>query len=93
MRSGDAEIFGPAGSQRIAAGTTMLVRGSPSDPEFQEQAAIGRDQFDDWNHTRDSQLLGSRSYQYVASDVYGAEDLDGYGRGYPLSMEPSGNPG
>jgi hypothetical protein len=83
VRSGNAEIFSPAGSQRLAAGTTMLVRGSQSDPEFQEVAAIGRDQFDDWNHTRDSQLLRSRSYQYVASDVYGAEDLDDHGTWVP----------
>ena len=83
VRSGNAEIFSPAGSQRLAAGTTMLVRGSQSDPEFQEEAAVGRDQFDDWNDTRDNQLLRSRSYQYVASDVYGAEDLDDHGTWVP----------
>jgi hypothetical protein len=83
VRSGRAEIFSPGGSQQISAGTTMLVRGAQSDPEFQEEAAIPRDQFDDWNHSRDNQLLRSRSYRYVASDVYGAEDLDDYGTWVP----------
>ncbi len=79
VRSGRAEISGPSGSQQLGTGTTMLVRGASSDPEFQETAAIPRDQFDDWNHYRDSQLLRSRSYQYVSTDIYGADDLDDYG--------------
>jgi hypothetical protein len=83
VRSGQAEIYSPRGSQTLSAGRTMLARGSQSDPEFQMEAAIPRDQFDDWNHNRDQDLLRSRSYQYVATDVYGAEDLDPYGSWVP----------
>jgi hypothetical protein len=83
IRSGQAEIYSPQGTQTLSAGRTMLVRGSQSDPEFQMEAAIPRDQFDDWNHNRDQDLLRSRSYQYVATDVYGAEDLDPYGSWVP----------
>lgn len=79
VRSGRAEIYSPRGSQTLSAGRTMLARGSQSDPEFQMESAIPRDQFDDWNHNRDQDLLRSRSYQNVATDVYGAEDLDPYG--------------
>jgi hypothetical protein len=85
VRSGQAEIYSPRGSQTLSAGRTMLVRGSQSDPEFQMEAALPRDQFDDWNHNRDQDLLRSRSYQNVATDVYGAEDLDPYGTWVPSS--------
>ena len=79
VRSGQAQIYSPRGSQTLSAGRTMLARGSQSDPEFQMEAALPRDEFDDWNHGRDQDLLRSRSYQNVATDVYGAEDLDPYG--------------
>jgi hypothetical protein len=79
VRSGTATIYTPAGSQTLREGQTMLVRGSSADPEFQIERAIAFDQFDEWSQNRDQQLLRSRSYQYVSTDIYGAEDLDGYG--------------
>jgi hypothetical protein len=82
-RSGQGEIFGPRGSQRVPNGVTVMVRGNPSDPEFQNAAEIGRDQFDDWSNHRDSELLASQSYAHVSPDVYGADDLDAYGNWVP----------
>jgi hypothetical protein len=79
VRSGEAEIYTPRGSERLSAGRTMMARGSASDPEFQVVAAIRMDDWDRWNESRDRQLERTRSYQYVSSDIYGAEDLDGYG--------------
>jgi hypothetical protein len=79
VRSGEANIYSPRGSQLLRSGQTMLVRGSNADPEFQMEAEVARDQFDDWSYNRDRQLLASRSYQYVSTDIYGAEDLDPYG--------------
>ncbi len=83
VRAGSAEIFGPRGSQRIEAGHSVLVRGNPADPEFQEVAPTMRDQFDDWSEMRDREILSSQSYQYVSPDVSGAEDLDANGTWVP----------
>jgi hypothetical protein len=82
-RSGNAEIFGPRGSEPIATGKAVLVRGNPNDPEFQDSYEPPRDQFDDWSVQRDSDLLRSRSYQYVSPDIPGADDLDTYGQWVP----------
>ncbi len=85
VRAGEASIFSPRGSQQLRAGQTMLARGSNTDPEFQVEAEVSQDQFDDWSNNRDQMLLSSRSYQYVSPDVYGADDLDSYGSWVPSS--------
>jgi hypothetical protein len=79
VRSGEAEIFTPQGSERLSAGKTMLARGTASDPEFQIAGPLAYDDWDRWNENRDSQLAASRSYDHVSPDIYGAEDLDSYG--------------
>jgi hypothetical protein len=83
VRSGELEINGPRGSERIDAGKSVLVRGDPSDPEFQPTYELARDQFDGWCDDRDRQLLASQSYRYVSPDIEGAEDLDRYGTWVP----------
>lgn len=83
VRSGQAEIYSPRGSQNVGAGQSILVRGNPSDPEFQQSYEIARDQFDDWSANRDHDLLASQSYRYVSHDIYGADDLDAYGNWVP----------
>jgi len=80
MRSGEAEVFTPRGSERLHSGNTMLVRGTSADPQFQIVRAAAEDDWDRWNHDRDRALERSRSYQYVSRDIYGADDLDAYGR-------------
>jgi hypothetical protein len=79
VRSGEADIFTPQGSERLPAGRTMLARGTESDPEFQVAQAVPLDDWDRWNENRDRQLEGSQSYNHVSRDIYGAEDLDSYG--------------
>lgn len=79
VRSGEAEVFTPRGSEVLRAGNTMMARGSASDPEFQMARAPGADDWDNWNARRDQDLQRSRSYEYVSNDIYGAEDLDSYG--------------
>ncbi len=79
-RAGEAEIYTPRGVEKVPSGRTMMVRGTPSDPEFQIVAANGPDEFDRWNEDRDRILSRARSPQYVSRDIYGAEDLDSYGR-------------
>jgi hypothetical protein len=80
VRSGEAEIFTPKGAQRLRSGRTMLARGPVSDPEFQLVNAAREDDWDQWNERRDRDLDRSDSYRYVSRDIYGAEDLDSYGR-------------
>lgn len=80
VRSGEAEIYTPRGAETLRPGKTMLVRGAASDPEFQLLGAIPRDDWDHWNEQRDRELRRSSAYRYVPRDVYGAEDLDSYGR-------------
>ncbi|MCC6390697.1 MAG: hypothetical protein IT167_08845 [Bryobacterales bacterium] len=79
VRSGEVDIYTPRGSERLRAGRTMLVRGTPDDPEFQVTAAIPRDDWDQWNEKRDRDLERSASYRYVSPSIAGAEDLDSYG--------------
>jgi len=79
-RSGEAEIYTPTGVERLRSGRTMLVRGAPSSPEFRTVEAIARDGFDQWSESRDRYLERTRSYSYVSRDIYGADELDYYGR-------------
>ncbi|HUS05054.1 MAG TPA: FecR family protein, partial [Bryobacteraceae bacterium] len=79
VRSGEAEIFTPRGTERLRSGHTMLARGTAADPEFQIVNAAHEDDWDNWNRKRDRDLERSDSYRYVSHDIYGAEDLDNHG--------------
>lgn len=98
VRGGEVEIFTVRGSERLRAGSTMLARGPVHDPEFQNVAAIPLDDWDRWNADRDRDLERSHSYQYVSSEISGAEDLEGHGRwvsaeGYGNVWAPEVDPG
>jgi hypothetical protein len=80
VRSGEADVFGANGTERLRAGQTMNARGSAADTEFQIVQAIPPDSWDRWNEDRDRYLERSQSYQHVSPDVAGAEDLDQYGQ-------------
>ncbi len=96
VRSGEAEVGSPKGSERLAAGQTMLVRGAASDPEFQVVREIAQDDWDRWNQERDQALeQQARSYQYVNPEIPGAGDLDNsgtwdYEQPYGWAWSPSG---
>jgi hypothetical protein len=79
VRAGDVEVFTPHGSQWVNAGQTMVARGATADPEFQIVAALGSDDWDRWNESRDVVLTRSVSPRYVGPGVYGTEDLDASG--------------
>ena len=96
-RSGQGELFGPRGSQQLAAGQTVVIRGDANDPEFKNVNEPARDQFDEWSAQRDSEMLQSQSYRYVSPDAYGADDLDHYGSWVPSQQygqvwAPQGEP-
>ena len=80
VRSGEAEIFAGGKSDFVHAGQTLLLSGDPADPQRTLRAALPRDDFDRWNDARDQSLDRGDSYKYVSRDVYGAEDLAGYGQ-------------
>ncbi|HLN01917.1 MAG TPA: DUF6600 domain-containing protein [Bryobacteraceae bacterium] len=80
VRVGQAEIFTPSGTETLDPGKTMMVRGNPSDPEFQMVNAIEQDDFDHWNAGRDQELNRSTSSRRVSPDIYGTEDMDNNGR-------------
>ena len=83
VRAGQVEVYTPRGVETVTSGKTMLVRGDPSNPEYQIVAASALDDWDRWNMDRDRQLntAGNNVYnKYVSPDVYGAESLEGYGR-------------
>jgi hypothetical protein len=79
VRHGEADVSTEKGSEKVAENTTMDIRGSMNDPEFQVVAAIARDEWDGWSDQRDTYLLRAQSQRYVTSDVSGVEDLDPYG--------------
>lgn len=80
VREGEAEAYTPKGVERVRTGRTMLVRGTANEPEFQMVSAAAWDNWDRWNQDRDNRLERSQSYRYVSRDIYGADDLDAYGR-------------
>ena len=79
VRRGVADVSTQKGTEQIRENSTMLVRGSENDPEFQIVASAARDDWDNWNDQRDSYLSRAQSPRYVTDSVSGVEDLDGYG--------------
>jgi len=81
VRSGEADIASSRGTQRLRPGRTMQVRLLGNDSEYQFVSAMPRDAWDQFNDQRDRELSQAETatYQYVSQDVYGAEDLSGYG--------------
>jgi hypothetical protein len=80
VRHGEVEVYTPKGTERINENNTMVLRGSPDDPEFQVSYATAPDAWDTWNDQRDTYLNRAQSPRYVSQDVTGTEDLDNYGR-------------
>jgi hypothetical protein len=94
VREGQLEILAPRGSEQLASGRSIMVRGDASDPEMQDVAALAPDQFDEWSQQRDREFTPTQSYQYVNADMQGAADLDRYGSwvpsGYGQAWRPQG---
>jgi hypothetical protein len=79
VRRGEAQVSTQKGSERVTENTTMDVRGSMNDPEFQVVAAAARGEWDSWSDQRDAYLQRAQAPRYVPPDVSGVEDLDAYG--------------
>ena len=80
VRSGEAEVASPTGTEALHAGQSMMSRGSPSDPEFRTAAAPPPDDWDRWNADRDRVFENyGAAARNMPPDVYGGEDLGQYG--------------
>jgi len=79
VRKGEADVSTQKGSEKLTENSTMDVRGSMNDPEFQVVAAAARDEWDGWSDQRDSYLARAQAPRYVPQGVSGVEDLDPYG--------------
>ena len=79
-RQGSAEVTSADGGETLKEGQRMIVRGGGPGVEFQVARAIPKDAWDRWNERRDRQLTKSNVYANVNRSIYGAEDLDPYGR-------------
>jgi uncharacterized protein DUF6600/FecR-like protein len=80
VRAGDAEAYSPRGSEPLHAGQAMLARGSAYDPEIQTVGAYPYDDWDRWNADRDRFFERAEVPRNISPDIYGTEDLAGYGR-------------
>lgn len=79
VRHGEATVSTQKGSEQVGENSTMDIRGSANDPEFQVVAAPARDEWDGWSDQRDSYLARAQAPRYVPQGEYGVEDLDPYG--------------
>lgn len=80
VRHGEVEVQTARGSERLHEGALMIVRPARGESEYQITSVAGLDRWDTWSDQRDTYLLRATSPKYVSSDIYGAEDLDPYGR-------------
>jgi len=79
VRRGEAEVSTPEGSITVGMDQLISVRGS-EDAEYQIVEAPARDDWDEWNETRDHDILGAQSWRYANAAYTGASDLDGHGQ-------------
>jgi hypothetical protein len=89
VRSGDAEVSSPTGTEPLRAGQTLLSRGNPADPEFRTAVMGALDEWDRWNADRDRVFENAQASAgpgvnpNVSPDIPGTEDLNAYGRWTP----------
>ncbi|MDB5028441.1 MAG: hypothetical protein JWO66_2130, partial [Candidatus Eremiobacteraeota bacterium] len=95
VRSGQADVVTPLGTQALAPGTTLVARGDAGRPSLQSLDAIALDEFDRFNGDRDARELRGLADANAPQGVAGIDDLGSYGRwvnepGYGSMWAPSG---
>src|SRR5579859_7420823 len=78
VRKGQVQITTPQGSTTVQQGQSITVEGTDN-PQYQVNEAPGRDQWDEWNQKRDSEILNAQSWRHTDKYYTGTEDLDRYG--------------
>src|SRR5579872_222576 len=79
VRSGRADLLAPYGTQTLAAGASLLVRGPSSKPQISSIDTVAYDDFDSWNSERDQYVSSTFGSGYANSDIVGLDDLQSYG--------------
>ena len=79
VRKGEAEVSTPQGNVVVKKGRQINVVGTDS-VQYQIVEASHKDDWDRFNERRNDDIYEARSYRYVNRYVYGADDLDRYGR-------------
>jgi hypothetical protein len=78
-RAGQATMTAAGGRPMvIAPSEEVVLEGGPT-PTVQSYVAPELDTWDQWNYARTEHLLDSVSARYVATGVYGVDELDHYG--------------
>jgi hypothetical protein len=81
VRSGDAEIDTPQGTQDLQPGSTLVARGNADNPSVDVHPAIALDDFDGFNADRDrADAPVAAQAAYVDPAIGGTADLGAYGR-------------
>jgi ferric-dicitrate binding protein FerR (iron transport regulator) len=75
---GQADISTQQGSTRVSAGQMITIRGTDN-PQYQTSHAPARDEWDDWNSSRDRHINQAASWQHTDRYYVGTQDLDPYG--------------
>jgi hypothetical protein len=78
VRRGSAEISTSQGSTRVERGQLITISGTDS-PQYRVDRAPGRDDWDDWNISRNRTIRNADSWHKTNPYYTGTEDLDGHG--------------
>ena len=80
VRSGQADLIAPQGTQTISQGVTVAIQGSSANPTFRTIQTIAYDDFDTWNADRDKFAWRAYANAYASPDIVGLADLSNYGQ-------------
>src|SRR5207247_2062296 len=78
VRKGEADVSTQQGSTTAQQGQMITIQGTDN-PQYQVNNAPGRDEWDEWNQKRDSQILQAQSWSHTNRYYTGSEDLERYG--------------
>jgi hypothetical protein len=94
-RRGGAEVVTPQRTYTLGTGSTLIARGSASDPSVSDAPGVAFDSFDDFNAERDKTMLAAlNASPYLNPSLAGYDDLGAYGHwqsvaGYGQSWMPN----
>ncbi len=87
VRTGQAEIILPDGTQSLTQGTTVYASGAASSPQMNDGDPIPPNSFDSWNAQRDAMIRRALNTNY-AGQITGSSDL--YSAGQWLNVPQYG---
>ena len=94
-RRGGVDVVTPQRTYTLGTGTTLVARGSASDPSVTYSPEVAFDAFDDFNVERDKTMVAAlNASPHLSSSLAGYDDLGAYGQwqavsGYGQSWVPN----